>query len=198
MLKMEEHAIVLDFLPQGRANDPKREPLAQSIGDTFFTLLELIPKPGLVLTVGEKVYIGKDAREKIDHIKRRIEFKELTSSAQAELPVAIKTVIDGREKDFVDFFNKAGAITLRLHRLELLPGIGKKHLTRILAEREKKPFESFADISARVELMPSPHKLITDEIMTELQGTTKYYLFCKPPFQEREGEERFRHGRRFP
>ena len=71
---MEENAIVLDFLPYGKSTDTKKEPLAQLIGESYFTLLEVVPKPGITLAVGEKVYIGKGPRDKIDHIKSRIDY----------------------------------------------------------------------------------------------------------------------------
>ena len=42
--------------------------------------------------------------------------------------------------------------------LHLLPGIGKKLMWEVLTEREKKPFESFADISQRIKSIPHPKK----------------------------------------
>lgn len=191
MQRMEENAIVLDYLPQGRSSDPKREPLVQAIGEAFYTLLELIPRKGISVSVNEQVYIGKSERPKIDHIKGRVEYKDLTNGSQSELPNILRKIVDSREQEFVSFYNKAGAITLRLHTMELLPGVGKKHLQKILEERSKKPFVSFADIASRVELLPNPAKIIVDEILAELQGSTKYYLFCKPPYQADEHPQRY-------
>ncbi len=90
-------------------------------------------------------------------------------------------MVEQREKEFVDFFNKAGPITIRQHSLELLPGVGKKHMFDILDEREKKNFESFKEISERINLMPDPKRVIVDRILEELQGNCKYYLFVKNP-----------------
>ena len=189
MLKptMEEHALVIDFLPYGKAADVKKEPIAQVVGEAHFTLLEVVPKPNTSMMVGERVYVGKDAREKIDHIKGRISYFELTSAAKVELERAIMRILESREKEFVEFFNRCGPVTIRLHQLELLPGIGKKHLHDILKEREKKPFESFADISARIPLLPDPKKILVQRVLEELQGGSKYYLLTRPPYQPREG-----------
>jgi len=74
---------------------------------------------------------------------------------------------------------------LRMHQLELLPGLGKKHLFGILKEREAKPFESFKDLSDRIHLMPAPVKLIVKRVLVELEDTKlKYYVFARPPARE--------------
>ncbi|MHA1628104.1 MAG: DUF655 domain-containing protein, partial [Candidatus Baldrarchaeia archaeon] len=70
-------------------------------------------------------------------------------------------------------------ITMRMHQLELLPGIGKKIMWEILEERKKKPFESFKDLTSRIK-MPDPVKAIVKRILIELEGEDKYYLFVRP------------------
>lgn len=182
---MEEHGIVLDFLPYGKSADARKEPLAQLVGAANFTLLEVVPKPSVQLSVGEKAFIGKGDREKIDHIRGRISYFELTSAAKAELPPALRAIIDSREAEFVQFFNKCGPVTIRLHQLELLPGVGKKHMLDIIAQRERKPFESLKEISERVALLPDPHKLLIERIIEELKGESKYYILTRPPYQPR-------------
>jgi len=83
------------------------------------------------------------------------------------------------EARFVEFFNKAGAVNTRVHQLELLPGIGKKHMGSILERREEKEFENFEDIRKRVSLLPDPEKAIVKRILLELQGNEKHMLFVK-------------------
>ena len=62
--------------------------------------------------------------------------------------------------------------------LHLLPGIGKKLMWEILEARDKKPFENFADISARIKAIPHPQKMIQARIMEELQDpNVKYHVF---------------------
>jgi len=62
--------------------------------------------------------------------------------------------------------------------LHLLPGIGKKLMWEILEEREKKPFESFAEISQRIKSIPHPEKMIISRILEELEDPNiKYHLF---------------------
>jgi len=191
-MKVEEYSIVLDYLPKGRSTGFKAEPLAQVIGIEYFTLLEIVPKENADLKVGEKIYVGKDARDKVDHIKKRIDFNELTTNSVTELDKIVDLIISENEKKFVDFFNKSVAITIRRHQLELLPGLGKKHLFQILDERAKKPFDSFDEISKRISLMPNPKKLVAKRIIEELRGEDdqRHYIFARPPFQERQDFER--------
>jgi len=180
--KKEVNAIVLDVLMKGHPNDPrpafKREPIVQAMGLEQFKLLELVPKPTAVINLYDKVYIGDAERDKIERVKRRVSYDDLTPTARGELPFAIEQVIKDREPEFVAFFNKSISITPKLHMLHLLPGIGKKLMWEILAAREKKPFESFADISARIKSIPHPEKMIQARILEELQDkTTKYHVF---------------------
>jgi len=181
----EEYAIVLDYLSRGYSSSYAGEPIAQAVGTSFFTLLELVPRENVFLNLRQKVYIGSGERKEIKFIKGRLSYDKLTSTAKAELEGVVEELIKANEKKFVEFFNKAGAISIRKHSLELLPSIGKKHMQSILEEREKKPFESFEDISKRVHLMPNPVRVIQERVLEELKGDVKYYLFTAPPSKRR-------------
>lgn len=173
---MEEYAVVLDIT---KAADRVSEPIAQVLGKKYFTLLEVVPSANLEIL--ETVYVGKDKREKIKSIKRRIGYEELTGNAKTELEAAVEHIVKEDQKRFIDFYNSSTPISVRMHQLELLPGIGKKHLNQLLAEREKKPFESFEDIEKRIPLLPDPFKLIVKRIMEEITNPNeKHYLFVRP------------------
>ncbi len=179
--KKEIYALVLDLLPKGYANDPrpvyKREPIIQAVGVDQFKLLELIPKTQDI-AIHEKVYIGDEERDKIERVKRRIGYEELTQTARLELPFAVEKIVQENEERFVQFFNKAISVTPRLHMLHLLPGIGKKLMWEILAEREKRPFASFEDLKQRIKAITKPEKMIVSRILEELEDPeTKYRLF---------------------
>lgn len=179
---MEEYAYVLDYLPQGRADDKSyhKTSLALAVGETEFKLLEIIPKPNAVIAIGDRIYIGKDQqkRDKVLSVKRRISYSDLTNAAANELPFTLETIINTREKDFISFFNKAESISTRLHSLELLPGLGNKTMWSILDERKKKPFDSFHDLTERVKTVHNPQKMIAGRIAVELQERyEKYKLF---------------------
>ncbi|MDE1856968.1 MAG: DUF655 domain-containing protein [Candidatus Micrarchaeota archaeon] len=178
--RREEYAFVLDFMPTGKSFSNRAEPIAQLIGEEWFTLLEANPKPNVALTIGERVYIGKEEREKISLIKTRIAYNELTQTAKNGLNNVVSEMVAKNEAKFIEFFNKAGPLNIREHSLELLPGIGKKHLESILKARNEKPFANFSDLSARVPLLQSPAKLISERILSELMGNERFYMFTKP------------------
>ncbi|HDQ59671.1 MAG TPA: DUF655 domain-containing protein [Candidatus Woesearchaeota archaeon] len=173
----EDNGIVLDFLTHGHVGSGDRTALAQVLGEKYLTILEVIPRKDVFLKPGEQVYLGPERRDKIHHVAGRIPYEKLTQTAKMELDRLISEYVKKNEAKFVEFFNKAGPITTRLHCLEILPGIGKKHMWDMISARKEKPFESFKDIKARVKLVPDPEQIITRRIMDELQETDKYKLF---------------------
>lgn len=190
--RREEHALVLDFMSSGKSFSSRSEPIVQLLGEEWFTLLEATPKPGAQFAIGERVYIGKDEREKIALIKFRISYSELTQTAQGNLRNIILKVIDSNQSRFVNFFNNSGPLNIREHALELLPGIGKKHLQAILKARAEKKFESFEDLTSRITLLQNPSEIIAQRIIQELQGNERFYIFTKPYIKRQEQPRRFR------
>ena len=174
----EEYAIILEYLPNGYPLEKKIIPIAQAIGKTNLTLLELVPRRGISLEIGEEVYIGEGKRPKIYYIFGRLRREKLTETAKVQLQEFIeKIVLDRGEKKLVDFFNKAEAINKRIHQIELLPGMGKKHMQEIIKQREEKPFESFEDLRKRVQNLPDPKKAIEKRIFKELTEFERHTLF---------------------
>jgi len=179
---VEDYARILDYLPQGLPDERKfkREPIAYALGEDQFKLFELVPKSDINLSVGDRVYIGKDLdlRQEILHVKRRINYSELTNAAQSELPFVIHEIIKNNEPRFVRFFNESQSITTRFHMLELLPGLGKKTMWSILEERKKGEFKSLKEVEERVPTAHQVEKLLVKRIEEELSDPTeKYHLF---------------------
>ncbi|MBS3155930.1 DUF655 domain-containing protein [Candidatus Woesearchaeota archaeon] len=179
----EENAIILDFLQHGHAFDSRpghlKTPIAQAIGKKHFVLLELVPKKGVFLQPLDEVYIGEGKRDQIHHIYGKVAYDKLTETAKAEAAEVIKEMVKKDEKKFVDFFNKAGPISTRMHQIELIPGVGKKHMWDILEKRQEKEFDSFEDIKKRVKLMSDPEKAIVKRIISELKGEDRYKIFIE-------------------
>ncbi len=177
---MEDYAWVVEYLPAGKATDMKKEPLVQLVGNQFFTLLEASLKNEASVLVGTKLFVGKGDREEVDRIKRRIGYEELTNGAKEILPNVVKRIVEEHEPLFINFLNKAAPISMRVHQLDLLPGIGKRNMEEILKEREKAPFESFEDLKSRVSTISDPAGVFTHRIISELEGKERYFLFTKP------------------
>lgn len=179
----EERAIVLDFLPNGYPFDTRpmhrKTAIVQALGKDHFVLLELVPKKGIFLQPYEEVYMGEGKREKIHHIVGRIPADRLTETAKTQLDFVVSEIVEKNEKKFVDFFNKAGPINMRRHQIELIPGVGKKHMLEIIERRKEKPFESFEDLRKRVKLMPDPKKAVIKRLLMEIIGVDKFKVLTQ-------------------
>jgi len=178
--KRREPAVyILDYLEMGNPSDihyeHRNQPFIQGIGVKYFSLLEATPLIGVRIDYLERVDLSYPSK-----LKRiiPISYSELTSVARSNLPEAIRRILLENEKVFVEFFNIAEPINIRLHSLELLPDIGKKTMNSILDERRQRRFTSFNDVKERVGL--DPVKALVERVIRELGGGEKYYLFIKP------------------
>jgi putative nucleotide binding protein len=178
--KYEEFAYVLDFIPRGKSTVIKgREgPVVQAIGEERLTLLELLAMENQDFTVGEKVKIGKEGREKIISVLGKLTFEELSSESKTALPAVVESLVKANEAKYVSYFNELQPLTPRLHGLELIPGIGKTFMREIISSREKQPFTSFEDIQQRVGVH-EPAKMVARRIVEELSGGSRINLFVK-------------------
>jgi len=175
-------AIVLDFLAHGRTEDDRpqyqKQPLAYALGREDFRLFEVVLGPDADVSIGDDLVIDRAA----DAIERtgEVEYEDLPGGAQSELDYAVEDLVDEEERRFVDFYNDAQPITLRLHQLNLLPGIGKKLRNAILDERKRGPFESFDDLEERVEGLHSPREVVVERILEEIrEDDLKYQTFAR-------------------
>jgi putative nucleotide binding protein len=178
-------AVVLDFLPHGRTEDDRpqyeKQPLAYALEVETFRLYELIVGDDEGITIGDRVDIyDSEAFERVTEV----DFEDIPGGAQSELSYAVEDLVEAEEKRFADFYNDAQPITLRLHQLDLLPGIGKKIRNGILDERKRRPFESFGDLESRVDGLHNPEEVLVKRIMEELrEEDLKYRTFVR-----RDGE----------
>ena len=183
------YAVVLDYLPHGRADDDRpryqKSPVGYALGEENFRLVELTFDDDADVGIGDRVGIAPaSARDHVDRL-RDVAFEDLSNAARSELEYVVEDIVDRHEERFVDFYNDAQPITLRLHQLNLLPGIGKKLRNNILDERKRGPFESFEDLEERVSGLHHPRDVLIERIMEELRDDDlKYKTFVR-----REAEE---------
>jgi len=178
------HAVVLDYLPHGRSDDNRpqyqKEAVAYALTEDSFDLLELTLTDEADINIVDRVAVEPPDDAQIDTL-REVDYDELTSSAVSELEYAIEAIIDADERRFVDFYNEAQPITLRLHQLNLLPGIGKKLRNKIIDTRKRGPFESFEELSDRVGGLHRPKEVLIERIQEELRDDDlKYKIFVRP------------------
>lgn len=185
-IKKDDWGIVLDFLSKGHYGMSRAQPAAQLLGDKYFSLLEVIVREDVEMKQGERVYIGDKKRDKVKYIANRMKVSELSAVAKDELERAIENIITASPEQFLEFFNKCGSLTPRQHQLELLPGIGKKHLWAIVDERKKKLFDSLEEIRERVPLIPDPKKMFVKRILEEMEDKDRYHIFVLKTAEIRE------------
>jgi len=176
-MEKEEYAIILEYLPNGYPLEKKMMPIAQAIGKSNLTLLELVPRRGIILELGEEVYIGENKRDKIYYILGRLHKEKLTEAAKEQLLEFVEQIVKERETEFLVFFNTSEAINKRIHQIELLPGLGKKHMHEILKQRQEKAFKNFEDMKKRIQNLPDPEKAVSKRILQELTNIERYNLF---------------------
>ena len=178
------YAVVLDYLPHGRPDDDrpqyKKSPLAYALGESEFRLLELTLDDEADVSIGDRIVLEPAAERKVVGRIREVGYDDLSNAAHSELEYVVEEIVDRNERRFVDFYNEAQPITLRLHQLNLLPGIGKKLRNDVLDERKRAPFESFEELEERIAGLHDPKGVLVDRILEELRDEDlKYRTFVE-------------------
>ena len=178
--KYEEYAYVLDSKLRGKSTTVhgRTGMIVIAIGEERLTLLEILGTENSTFDVGERIYIGKEGRTKVQSVLGKIDYVKISDSAKNEIHGIVKLIVTKNEKKFVDYINNAQPLTPRIHALELIPGIGKTYLNVILQEREKKLFESYDDIERRAGLK-EPVRHLAKRILEEISGETRMNIFVK-------------------
>lgn len=172
-------AVLLDVLPNGRPDDDRppsrKSPVAYGLGTDSFRLYELDLGEDAAASVSDRLALDGPAVGRY----REVSYDDLTRNAAAEVEYAVEAIVEADEERFVDFYNEAGPITLRLHQLNLLPGVGKQLRNNVLDERKRGPFESFAEVSERVSGLHRPREVIVERIVEEIrEDDLKYRTFA--------------------
>jgi len=175
-----QQAVVLDYLPHGRAEDDRpqyqKESLAHALGESEFRLYEVTLAEDVSPTIGTWLDLEGGAVERV----REVDFEDLSSGARSELEYAVEDVVDEHEQRFVDFYNDAQPITLRLHQLDLLPGVGETLRNGIIDERKRQPFESFEGLERRVSGLHDTRAVLVERVLEELrEEDLKYRSFAR-------------------
>ncbi|MEZ3116890.1 DUF655 domain-containing protein [Halobaculum sp. MBLA0147] len=176
------YAVVLDYLAHGHPDDDRpqyeKSPLAHALGESEFRLYELTLDDSDRVGIGDRLVVEPTGERSTVDRSRSIAFGDLTRGARQELEYAVEEIVERDERRFVDFYNDAQPITLRLHQLNLLPGIGKKLRNNVLDERKRQPFETFADLEDRVSGLHDAKGVLVDRIVEEIrEDDLKYRTF---------------------
>ena len=178
--KYEEYAYVLDHESRAKSTTVRGRTgvIVIALGEERLTLLEILGIENSTFDIGERVYIGKEGRTKVQSVLGKMDYGKTSDSAKNEIPNVVESIITKNEKKFVDYINNAQPLTPRTHALELIPGIGKTYMNVIIKEREKEPFQSYHDIEERAGLK-EPIRHLTERIVEEISGEARMNLFVK-------------------
>ena len=178
--KYEEYAYVLDYKSRAKSTTVRGRTgiIIAAIGEERLTLLEILGIENSTFDVGERIYIGKEGRTKVQSVLGKMDYAKISDSAKNEIPGVVELIVTKNEKKFIDYINNAQPLTPRIHSLELIPCIGKTYVHIIIKEREKGPFESFNDMEKR-DGLKEPKKHLSQRIIEEISGETRMNLFVK-------------------
>ncbi len=172
----DEYAYVLEYLPFGLPDSKDRKTEAIVLTDSLGLLLVALKKD-VKIDTGIKVYIGENKRDEVHHIIERITPDKLSGNGLLMLKEKIGSIVSENEEKYMNIINKLGPVNVRLHSLSLIPGVGKKMVQKIIEERGKSIFKSYADFDERVGFMPGISNSIQERIEEELQNKDKYKIF---------------------
>jgi putative nucleotide binding protein len=173
----ETHLAVLTVLPPETTDDDERR--TQGVGTDHFTLLEAALHDNTTVVPGDRVALTDNEQGPHASVTQRLTYETLSQDAQNRLEATVESIIIANEQRFIDCYNDAQPISLRRHQLDLLPDIGQSRRETITRQRERRPFDDFADLEARIEHLREPHAILAERVCTELQDDVKYTLFVE-------------------
>ena len=178
--KYEEYAYVLDFCSMAKSKTVRGRDgiIITALGEERLTLLEILGVEDSIFDIGEKIYIGKEGRTKVQSVLGKLDYKQISGSSQIEIDNVVKTIVTNNEERFVDYINNAQPLTPRKHSLELIPGIGKTYLKLIIEQINKQKFLNYKDMEERAGLK-EPVNHLSKRIIEEISGETQFRLFVK-------------------
>ena len=115
--KYEEYAYVLDYTSKARSKTVRgREGIiVTAVGEERLTLLEILGSENSIFEIGEKIYIGKEGRTKVQSVLGKLDYENISSTAQNEVTSVVESIVKNNEQRFVDYVNNAQPLTPRKH-----------------------------------------------------------------------------------
>ena len=170
--------ITQGYLTESHSGFKKEFPTCYVVGDENYSLLKIYLKKLFIppLIVGD--HLDLDSNKEKFYLVKRISIDQIPLGTEYTLEETLTNLVKEQEQKFVKFFNEARPITVKLHQLTLIPGIGQKRMWTILDARKVKLFDSFKDFEIRAGVDPVP--MLVKRLQQELTGNERYYLFSHP------------------
>lgn len=99
--KYEEHAYVLDSKLRAKSTTVHGRTgiIVIAIGEERLTLLEILGIENSTFDVGERIYIGKEGRTKVQSVLGKIDYIKISDSAKNEIPEVVELIVTKNEKN---------------------------------------------------------------------------------------------------
>ena len=85
--KYEEYAYVLDFSSMAKSKTVHGRDgiIVTALGEERLTLLEILGIEDSTFDIGEKIYIGKEGRIKVQSVLGKLDYEQISGTAQLSL-----------------------------------------------------------------------------------------------------------------
>ncbi|MDP6195236.1 MAG: DUF655 domain-containing protein [Candidatus Poseidonia sp.] len=178
---------------QGRRDQPRPEPealktetyarilehdagtgIATAMAEKSLVFCRLKVKGSDVMTVNQRIYIGKDASKRTDvaAIIGMAHLDKMSNMARQDLPSLVQLFIEEHAQYFVDeFYNKAGPMSLKQHSYELLPDVGPVKARNMVKARDQVGvFASMDELNALAKIKGA--ELLAQRFVEEIEDKT--------------------------
>ena len=139
------------------------------ITEQHLHLIKARASPGCgVLAPGQKLELPtEEGSEKIAMVLGKDRYRELPNQAQAAIVNVMKELLSENPKPCMEFYNRAGPVSLKFHAFQLLPGIGQKKATQMMKSRVSAGWMTFEEVDEACII--DSLQLIVERLVEELQ-----------------------------
>jgi putative nucleotide binding protein len=139
------------------------------ITEQHLLLIKARASPGCgVLTPGQKLELPtEEASEKIALVLGKGRYRELPNQAQAAIVDVMKEILSENPKTCLEFYNRAGPVSLKYHAFQLLPGVGPRKATQMVKSRVSAGWMTFEEVDEACTI--DSLQLIVERLVEELQ-----------------------------
>lgn len=139
------------------------------ITERHLHLIKARASPGCgILTPGQKLELPtEEGSEKIALVLGNDRYRELPNPAQAAIIDVMKEILTENPKSCMEFYNRAGPVSLKFHAFQLLPGIGQKKATQMMKSRVSAGWMTFEEVDEACII--DSLQLIVERLVEELQ-----------------------------
>jgi len=112
--KYEEYAYVIDLSSRRKSSigsGKKGDIIVIAIGEDHLTLLKIRGVPNSTFEVGERIFIGKEGRTKVQSVMSTLEYSKISSYGRKELRKIFEKIILNKQPKIVEFFSGGKKLT---------------------------------------------------------------------------------------